>query len=509
MRILGHVASPSFLSNGTALLFSPSLSLTFTPRYSPLSTVPFRRRSFSIAAEMASPVKKVLVPIANGTEPMEAVITIDVLRRAGADVTVASVGKELRVEAAHGVKIIADALVSSCVDNVFDLIALPVPFFAFLLLLLNLRMDCITDHATIALCVGPNFRRHSRCCKFERLQRAGNHGQETSFRRTAICCSLCLSRSGTWFMGFAEGAKSNPLKLKAIASLLRNIRNYRKCLWISLVLDQATCYPSFMQELQQSSAIAVESRVQKDGITVTSRGPGTTMEFSVALVEQLYGKEKANEVSGPLVMRPNHGDEYTIKELNSIPWTTEDNPPQVLVPIANGSEEMEAVMIIDILRRAKVNVVVASVEEKLEILASRKVKLEADMLLDDAAKLSYHLIVLPGGLGGAQAFSKSEKLVDLLKKQHGSNRPYGAICASPALVLEPHGLLKGKKATAFPAMCEKLSDQSEVENRVVVDGNLITSRGPGTSMEFGLAIVEKIFGRDKAMEIAKAMLFTV
>ncbi|KAH9722908.1 hypothetical protein KPL70_006896 [Citrus sinensis] len=113
-----------------------------------------------------------------------------------------------------------------------------------------------------------------------------------------------------------------------------------------------------------------------------------------------------------------------------------------------------------------------------------------------------------GGLGGAQAFAKSEKLANMLKKQKESNRPYGAICASPALVLEPHGLLKGKKATAFPAMCNKLSDQSEIENRVVVDGNLITSRGPGTSMEFALAIVEKFFGRNKALELAKIMLFT-
>jgi 4-methyl-5(b-hydroxyethyl)-thiazole monophosphate biosynthesis len=131
---------------------------------------------------------------------------------------------------------------------------------------------------------------------------------------------------------------------------------------------------------------------------------------------------------------------------------------------------MEAVIIIDILRRAKANVVVASVEDKLEIEASRKVKLEADILLDEAAKLSYDLIVLPvsglftffviimlcvlfslckyipiclqGGLGGAQAFANSETLVNLLKKQRESNRYYGAICASPALVLEPHGLLK-------------------------------------------------------------------
>ncbi|KAK6934168.1 DJ-1/PfpI [Dillenia turbinata] len=157
-------------------------------------------------------------------------------------------------------------------------------------------------------------------------------------------------------------------------------------------------------------------------------------------------------------------------------------------------------------RRAKANVVVASVDDKLEIVASRKGWLVADTSLHEAAKSSYDLIVLPGGLGGAQAFANSEKLVNMLK-QSETNRPYGAICASPALVLEPHGLLKGKKATAFPAMCEKLSDKSEIENRVVVDGNLITSRGPGTSMEFALAIVEKFFGREKAVELAKTMLF--
>ncbi|XP_024157665.1 protein DJ-1 homolog B [Rosa chinensis] len=269
---------------------------------------------------------------------------------------------------------------------------------------------------------------------------------------------------------------------------------------------KATCYPSLMEQLAASSATAVESRVQLDGKAVTSPGPGTTIEFAVALVEQLYGKEKADEVSGPLVMRSNHGDEYIITERNPMKWTFTDSP-KILVPIANGTEEMEAIMIIDILRRAKATVVVASVEDKLDIIASRKVKLEADVLLDEAAKLSYDLIVLPGGLGGAQAFAKSETLVNLLKKQRESNKPYGAICASPALVFEPHGLLKGKKATAFPAMCDKLSDKSEIENRVLVDGNLITSRGPGTSMEFALGIVEKFFGREKAIELAKVLVF--
>ncbi|KAL2923756.1 Protein DJ-1-like protein B, partial [Bienertia sinuspersici] len=141
------------------------------------------------------------------------------------------------------------------------------------------------------------------------------------------------------------------------------------------------------------------------------------------------------------LMRPNHGEEYLFRELNSMQWTFNDCP-QILVPIADGSEEMEAVIIIDVLRRAKAKVVVASVGEKLEILASRKVKLVADTHLDEVAKISYDLIVLPGGIGGAQAFAASGKLVEILKKQREANKPYGAICESPALVLEPHGLLK-------------------------------------------------------------------
>ncbi|WKA12008.1 hypothetical protein VitviT2T_029449 [Vitis vinifera] len=415
---------------------------------SPFTRIPPRRCftqkpfSLSVSASMGSSSRKVLVPIAHGSEPMEAVIIIDVLRRAGADVTVASVEKRLQVDACHGVKIVADALISDCADTGFDLISLPggMPGAATL-------RDCGMLESMV--------KKHAA------------DGQLYA----GICAAPAVAL-GSW--GLMKGLK-------------------------------ATCYPSFMEQLS-STATTVESRVQQDGKVVTSRGPGTTMEFSVSLVEQLYGKEKANEVSGPLVMCSNLGDKFIMAELNPIDWKCDN--PQILVPIANGTEEMEAVIIIDFLRRAKANVVVASVEDKLEIVASRKVKLVADVLLDEAVKLSYDLIVLPGGLGGAQAFASSEKLVNLLKNQRESNKPYGAICASPALVLEPHGLLKGKKATAFPALCSKLSDQSEIENRVLVDGNLITSRGPGTSMEFALAIIEKFFGHGKALELAKVMLFS-
>ncbi|OAY85855.1 Protein DJ- B [Ananas comosus] len=440
------------------LIFFKTLS---PPR--PLSR-PFPRspaRSFAVSS-MASPPssKKVLVPIANGTEPMEAVIIIDVLRRSGADVTVASVEKDLRVDACWGVKLVADALVADCAGSAFDLISLPggMPGAA------NLR-DCGVLESMV--------KKHA--------EKGGLY--------SAICAAPAVAL-GSW--GLLKG-----LKVEVLITFLSLIK--------VLFLQQATCYPSFMDKLP-SDTVAVESRVQVDGKAVTSRGAGTAVEFSLVLIEHLYGKDKAAEVAGPLVMRPHHGVEFTMKELNRVEWKF-NGTPNILVPIANGSEEMEAVMIIDILRRAKANVTVASVEDKLEIVASRKVKIVADTLLHDASKQQYDLIVLPGGLGGAKAFANSETLINLLKKQAGSNKLYGAICASPAIALEPHGLLKGKKATAFPPMCDKLSDQSECKNRVVVDGNLITSRGPGTAMEFSLVIVEKFFGREKALDLAKSLVF--
>ncbi|XP_071723653.1 protein DJ-1 homolog A-like [Rutidosis leptorrhynchoides] len=413
-------------------------SLTF--KFASLNLRPCSRTR--AATTMAPASKKVLVPIANGTEPIEAVIIIDMLRRAGTDVVVASVENQLRVEATEGITIIADSLISDCSDAVYDLIALPGGV--------------------------PGAENLKNCGVLENMMKQ----QAADGRLYAAHCASPAVALGPW--GLLKGLK-------------------------------ATCYPSFMEQLA-TAATPVESRVLVDGNVVTSRGPGTTMEFTATLIEKLCGEEKANEVTGAMVLRSNHGEEYFIRELNPMSWTFE-NTPQILIPIANGSEEMEAVIMIDTLRRAKANVKVVSVEDKLEILASRNVKLEADILLDEAAKISYDLIVLPGGLGGAQAFAKSEKLISMLMKQREENRPYGAICASPALVLEPNGLLKGKKATAFPAMCNKLSDQSEIENRVVIDGNLITSRGPGTTMEFGLAIVEKFFGREKALELAKVMLF--
>lgn len=129
------------------------------------------------------------------------------------------------------------------------------------------------------------------------------------------------------------------------------------------------------------------------------------------------------------------------------------------------------------------------------------------MLLDAAADQQFDLIIVPGGMPGAKTLAGKEKLVALLKKQAEANMPYAAIGAATAQVLEPHGLLKGKKATADASMAGLLADASECENRVLVDGNLITSRSPGMAMEFAVAIVEKLMGSEAAREVAEGLLF--
>lgn len=178
---------------------------------------------------------------------------------------------------------------------------------------------------------------------------------------------------------------------------------------------------------------------------------------------------------------------------------------KVLVPIADGIEEIEAISIIDVLRRAGAEVTVASVD-KLQVTASRGVKLVADKLISQCAGETYDLIALPGGMPGAEHLRDCKELAAMLKKQAQENRLFAAICASPAVVLLKHGLLGQRRATCHPNFAEKLPNAEAVESRVVVDGNLVTSRGPGTALEFALKLVEVLFGREKAQQTAEPML---
>lgn len=177
----------------------------------------------------------------------------------------------------------------------------------------------------------------------------------------------------------------------------------------------------------------------------------------------------------------------------------------VLVPIADGTEELEAVTIIDTLRRSGTLVTVASVCG-LQITASRKVKLVADVLIKDCTGKIFDCIILPGGMPGAEHLRDNAVLTELLTQQDKAKRLIAAICASPAVVLAHHGLLKGHKATCYPSAQEALPDKSAAAQRVVIDGNFITSQGPATALEFALAIVEALFGAERRKQVAAPML---
>lgn len=178
----------------------------------------------------------------------------------------------------------------------------------------------------------------------------------------------------------------------------------------------------------------------------------------------------------------------------------------VLVPVADGTEDLEAVAIIDVLRRADAKVTVASVTGSRQVTFSRGVVITADALLENCMTREYDLVVLPGGIPGAENLRDSSALIELLKHQRDKNFLYGAICASPALVLEHHGLLENRQATCHPAYVEQLSNKDQVTSRVVVDGNCITSQGAGTAVDFSLALVEQLFDRKLRDEVAESMV---
>ncbi len=177
----------------------------------------------------------------------------------------------------------------------------------------------------------------------------------------------------------------------------------------------------------------------------------------------------------------------------------------VLVPVADGTEEIEAVTIIDVLRRAGAEVTVASVGD-LQITASRGVKLTADARIADCVDETYDLVVLPGGIPGAEHLRDDENLKQILLRQQSQGRLFGAICAAPAVVLESHGLLQGRAATCHPNFVQRLSDPSSARSNVVFDRGCVTSRGPGTAMAFSLKLVELLFGREKMEDVAESMV---
>ncbi len=178
---------------------------------------------------------------------------------------------------------------------------------------------------------------------------------------------------------------------------------------------------------------------------------------------------------------------------------------KVLVPLAPGFEEIEAVTVIDVLRRAGIEVVVAGTQVG-PIEGSRGIRVTADKMLEGVSAEEFDMIVLPGGGKGVENLQKHPRMAPLLEEFFAKQKPVGAICAAPSL-LAAAGLLRGKQATSHPSVKEKVAAASIYsEERVVTDGKLVTSRGPGTAMEFALKLVEILAGPEKVSELKAAML---
>lgn len=175
----------------------------------------------------------------------------------------------------------------------------------------------------------------------------------------------------------------------------------------------------------------------------------------------------------------------------------------VLVPLAQGCEELEAITIVDLLRRAEIGVVTASLDEK-PVRGSRGSVLIADVTLNEAAKQKYDMIVLPGGLPGADHLDQDPRIRGLLKEMSETDRYTAAICAAPK-VLASAGLLEGKTATSFPGALDAFEGITYSEDAVVQDGKVITSRGPGTAMDFALALIELLVGKSRRDQVEAAL----
>lgn len=180
---------------------------------------------------------------------------------------------------------------------------------------------------------------------------------------------------------------------------------------------------------------------------------------------------------------------------------------KVLVPVAHGSESLETVVLINLLRRAEIPVTLASVETETVINGSRDIRLVADVAMSDVSGEDFDAIILPGGERGALRLAQHALLIEKLASQRLGHRWYGAICAAPALTLSPLGLLDGKQATCHPQFRERLLHY--VDRPVVIDGHCITSQGPGTAVEFALTWIEKLASAEVRRKVASAALFPV
>jgi 4-methyl-5(b-hydroxyethyl)-thiazole monophosphate biosynthesis len=178
--------------------------------------------------------------------------------------------------------------------------------------------------------------------------------------------------------------------------------------------------------------------------------------------------------------------------------------PRVLIPLAEGCEEMEAVILIDTFRRAEWDVVAAGVSPS-PITGSRGVRLLPDVDWDQVDPSAFDLLVLPGGGPGTSVLRKDPRVLEAIRLFDRADKPIAAICAAP-LALQEAGILRGRAVTCHPSAEAELTDAAWVDDRVVEDGDLVTSQGPGTAFEFALHLIARYDDPEKARAIGAAMV---
>ena len=178
---------------------------------------------------------------------------------------------------------------------------------------------------------------------------------------------------------------------------------------------------------------------------------------------------------------------------------------KICVYLAEGFEEIEAITIIDLLRRGGVQVQAVSIEENLLVKGGHGISVMADVNIKNSGQeIDGH--ILPGGMPGTENLFDSDILREIFIEANRQNKLLGAICAAPS-VLGRWGLLKGKDATCYPGFEKYLVGANVLEDIVVIDKNIYTSRGPGTATDFGLALIEALIGKEKKEEVQAGLLY--
>ncbi len=174
--------------------------------------------------------------------------------------------------------------------------------------------------------------------------------------------------------------------------------------------------------------------------------------------------------------------------------------------LADGFETVEALAVVDILRRAGVETVTVGVSQKSEIISAQNITVRADRMLDEEDYTDADIVFLPGGMPGTRNLEADEKVLNIVKKQYESGKIVTAICAAPS-ILGHLNILQGKKATCYPGFEKDLYGAKLMTERVVEDGNVITSRGMGTAVDLGLVLVERLLGREASEKIASGIQY--